>query len=234
MILNLTIGNQTINYELVRKNVKNINIRIRPDKSIYVSANKRVSVKDVEALLLEKSDWIMKVLAHYDQRDTKKEEEFLLKDGAKIRLLDKEYQIRVLQDFSNKIEMDLQIITIFVKDLSNIKKIETMWEKWYASYIRETIGAAVERIYPLFKPYGVVMPKVKYRTMKTRWGSCAVHGGSITLNTRLIHFPVECIEYVVAHELAHFIHPNHSKKFYEFLSEVMPDHKVRRELMKRA
>ncbi len=232
MILNLTIGSQTIKYELVRKNVKNINIRIRPDKSIYVSANTRVSVKEVEALLLEKSDWILKALSHYEQRSNK-QEEFILKDGAKIRLLDKEYQIRILEDYSNKIEMDSQIITFYLKELSNIKKLETMWDKWYSSYVREIIGAAVERIYPLFKPYGVGMPKVKYRTMKTRWGSCAVHGGSITLNNKLIHFPMECIEYVVAHELAHFIHPNHSNKFYELLSEVMPDHMVRRKLMRK-
>lgn len=233
MILNLTIGNQTINYELVRKNVKNINIRIHPDKSIHVSANKRISIKEIEALLIEKSDWILKVLAHYDKRATEKEEEFSLKDGAKIRLLGKKYQIRIVQDSIDKIEMDSQIITMYIKDLLNSKKLESIWDKWLASYIKQILGETVENIYPIFKDYGVKFPEVKFRTMKTRWGSCKVNGGSITLNTRLIHFPVECIEYVVAHELAHFIHPNHSKKYYELLSEVMPDHKVRRERMRK-
>lgn len=232
MLLNLTIGNQIINYELVRKKVKNINIRIRPDKSIYVSANKSVSVKEVEALLLEKSDWILKALAHYDQRNIKKKEEFSLKDGAKICLLDKEYEIRIVESLSDKIEMDSQKINLYVKDPLNSKKLETMWNKWFTLYVRGILGEAVERIYPLFEAYGVKFPEVKFRTMKSRWGSCKVNGGSITLNTKLIHFPMECIEYVVAHELAHFIHPNHSKMFYDLLSEVMPDHKVRRERMR--
>lgn len=232
MILKLTIGNQILTYELVRKNVKNINIRIRPDKSIYVSANKRVSAKEVEALLLEKSDWILKALAHYEQRNIKKEETFFLKEGAKIRLLNREYEIRIVESSSEKIEIDLQIITLYVKDPLASKKLEAMWEKWFALYVRKILGEAVERIYPLFESYGIKFPEVKFRTMKTRWGSCKVNGGSITLNTKLIHFPIECIEYVVAHELAHFIHPNHSKMFYGVLSEVMPDHKVRRERMR--
>lgn len=233
MILKLTIENQTLTYELVRKNVKNINIRIRPDKSIYVSANKGVSIKEVEALLLEKSDWILKALAHYDQRSRKKEEEFSLKEGAKICLLNREYEIRIVESSNEKIEMDLQIITMYVKDPLNSKKLEAMWEKWFALYVRKILGEAVERIYPLFELYGIKFPEVKFRTMKTRWGSCKVNGGSITLNTKLIYFPMECIEYVVAHELAHFIHPNHSKMFYGLLSEVMPDHRMRRERMRK-
>lgn len=233
MILKLTIGNQTLTYELVQKNVKNINIRIRPDKSIYVSANRDVSIQEVEALLIKKSDWILKALAHYDQRNIKKKEEFSLKEGAKICLLDKEYEIRMVESFCDKIEMDSQRITLYAKDLLNYKKLEVMWGKWFALYVRKILGEAVERIYPLFKSYGVKFPEVKFRTMKTRWGSCKVNGGSITLNTKLIHFPMECIEYVVAHELAHFIHPNHSKMFYGLLSEVMPDHRMRRERMRK-
>jgi len=66
--------------------------------------------------------------------------------------------------------------------------------------------------------------------MKTRWGSCNSQKGYINLNLELIKEPIRCIEYVVAHELAHLIHPNHSKEFYNYLSYLLPEWK---ELKKR-
>ena len=84
-------------------------------------------------------------------------------------------------------------------------------------------------MYLLVKPYGVKYPMVKIRTMKSKWGSCQPQQGKITLNGSMIASPKEAIEYVVLHELAHFVHPNHSKKFYEFVETLMPDWKTRKE-----
>ena len=63
--------------------------------------------------------------------------------------------------------------------------------------------------------------------MKSRWGVCFPNKHSITLSTRLIHYPVECFEYVLLHEYAHFLVPNHSKEFYEVIEKYMPDYKER-------
>ena len=64
--------------------------------------------------------------------------------------------------------------------------------------------------------------------MTSRWGSCQTVKGIITLNSKLIEKPLRCIEYVVLHEFAHFIHPNHSKEFYDFVASLMPDWKERK------
>ncbi len=64
--------------------------------------------------------------------------------------------------------------------------------------------------------------------MKSRWGSCNHTKGYINLNLKLIEKPTICIEYVVFHELAHLIYPNHSQKFYNYLTLYMPDWKVRK------
>ncbi len=91
----------------------------------------------------------------------------------------------------------------------------------------------VQRIYPLFEPYRKKFPELSLRTMKSRWGSCLPAKNKITLNKKLVHLPIPCIEYVVAHEFCHFIHPNHSRDFYAFMAEFMPDWKERRALLKR-
>jgi predicted metal-dependent hydrolase len=70
--------------------------------------------------------------------------------------------------------------------------------------------------------------------MTSRWGSCQPKRGLITLNKRLLEVPRNCIEYVVMHEFVHFIHPNHSKQFYEFLSVLMPDWKERKAFLEKS
>lgn len=88
------------------------------------------------------------------------------------------------------------------------------------------------KYYPIIEQYGFAFPEVKIREMTSRWGSCRPTKGRITLNSRLAGKPREATEYVVLHELAHFVYPNHSKGFYQFIETYMPDWKEReRKLM---
>ncbi len=64
--------------------------------------------------------------------------------------------------------------------------------------------------------------------MKTLWGSCSVGRRTVTFNLYLIKAPMDCVDYVVLHELVHFLHPDHSKAFYGCLSRFMPDHRERK------
>lgn len=75
------------------------------------------------------------------------------------------------------------------------------------------------------------MPTLRIRDMETRWGSCLAKKGIITLNKRLLEAPRYCIEYVVTHEFCHFIHPNHSKQYYAFLTMLMPDWRERKKVL---
>jgi predicted metal-dependent hydrolase len=83
-------------------------------------------------------------------------------------------------------------------------------------------------MYPYFKNYVSEFPQIKFRKMTSRWGSCQPQKNILTFNTLLIETPVECIEYVVAHEFTHFLEANHSKNFYNKLEKIMPDWKQRR------
>ncbi|MDR0946574.1 MAG: M48 family metallopeptidase [Ruminococcus sp.] len=177
----LPLPTHPIEYELVRKRVKNINLRIRPNGTIYVSANKRVSMKTIEEFLRKKSDFILTNLDKFEE----------MKKHAPVertRFSDEECRLILTE--------------------------------------------IVENTYPLFEKYAVPFPKLKFRDMTSRWGSCQPRRGVITLNKRLLEVPRECAEYVVMHEFAHFILLNHSKQFYEFLAVLMPDWKERRTLLR--
>lgn len=89
----------------------------------------------------------------------------------------------------------------------------------------------VDAWYPVVQAYGAARPRVTIRRMKTRYGSCSVNSSRITLNDILMFAPRECAEYVVLHELAHFLHPNHGKAFYQFIERYMPDWKEREKVL---
>ena len=69
------------------------------------------------------------------------------------------------------------------------------------------------------------------RRMKTRWGSCTVDTGRIRVNTRLVYYPDECLEYIVVHELCHLIEPSHNKRFHAYMAKFLPDWKERKKLL---
>ena len=73
--------------------------------------------------------------------------------------------------------------------------------------------------------YGISEPTLKIRKMTSRWGSCTPKKNQITLNSQLIHYNERFIDYVVIHEYAHLIQPNHSKAFYAIIEKYMPDYK---------
>jgi len=92
----------------------------------------------------------------------------------------------------------------------------------------------VEKWYPVVAAQGILMPHVTVRRMRSRYGSCSVGRGRITLAFLLLEVPVECAEYVVLHELTHFLYPDHGHKFYDFIEQHMPDWRQREKLLKQA
>ena len=165
---------RTLQYRLIRKPVKHINLRICPDGRILVSAHPSVPAGRIDAFVIEKQDFILRALESYEEK----------------------------------------------RKLSALLPRQSHREEIF----REICG----EIYPLFGAYPVPYPQIKMRAMTSCWGVCHPKKGSITLNRRLLSVPRSCIEYVVLHELAHFVHPNHSRQFYDLLTVLMPDWRMRK------
>lgn len=102
-----------------------------------------------------------------------------------------------------------------------------------AGECRAVFAQADAAVWPLFSAaLGGRRPAIRLREMKSCWGVCHVQKYEIVLNTRLAGFPMPAVEYVLAHEYAHFFHPDHQAGFWALMSRVMPDWKTRRALLK--
>ncbi len=233
MIKIIDLKGRKITYNLERKNVKNINLRIKADQSIYVSANFQVSDYAIEEFLKSKADYILKALDHYADvaKYAPKPKQYI--DGESFRILGHDHRLKVVQGKRNTVESDESYITLTVKDPSNVELKKKTMDKWLNNYCKEVLLAVCESIYPKFQKYDIEFPKLRFRNMVSRWGSCQAKRKILTFNFLLIEAPLSCIEYVVTHEFTHFLQPNHSKKFYNQLAMFMPDWQERKMMLEK-
>ena len=228
MIKRIKLLDREIEYDLQRKRVKNINLRIKPDKSITVSANPRVPENRIERFILEKQEFILRALEKYGkmQKSLPKPKQYI--DGETVKVFGLDFTMNVFLAKKNHVKIDKLFTNLYVKDLDDVSLKKKVLEKWLYNQVEETIIRICEKVYPLFKNYCGDFPTIKFRKMTSRWGSCNFVRKILTFNYALINVPIECVEYVIYHEFTHFIEPNHSKKFYLALSNFLPDYKERK------
>ena len=225
------MNGREIVYLLERKKVKNINLRIKADRSIHVSAAARVSDKVIENFLISKTDFILKALDHYASvaENAPKPKEYI--SGEQFMILGKKRELSLIAGNRNSVEIDDSRIILTVKDPCDPALKKKVMDQWMKNYCKELILAVCKSVYPSFAGLGIDFPEIRFRKMTSRWGSCQPMKKVLTFNLALIEAPLPCIEYVTAHEFAHFLQPNHSKHFYANLSAVMPDWKDRKRLL---
>ena len=228
MIKRIKLLDREIEYDLQRKRVKNINLRIKPDKTITVSANPRVPENRIEKFILEKQEFILRALEKYGkmQKSLPKPKQYI--DGETVKVFGRDLTLKVFLSKKNNVELAGSDIKLYVKDTNNLSLKKKVLEKWLCKQVGETVTRICDNIYPLFKNYCGDFPTIKFRKMTSRWGSCHTTKKILTFNYALIDVPIECVEYVIYHEFTHFIEPNHSKKFYFALSNFLPNYKERK------
>lgn len=227
----IQIGEKTLRYSLERKNVKNINLHVRKNGSVYVSANVAVPAEKIDAFLISKAAFILNAQKKFALQEQYKLQPKQYVSGETFYLQGRALRLKVLQASKNQVYSDGVYLFLEIKDPQNFSKKERMVMRFFDRECKIVFREIVDAIYPVFQKYGVIAPTLRIRSMDTRWGSCLPKEGIITLNKRLLEAPRNCIEYVVMHEFCHFIHPNHSKNFYDFLSMLMPDWKERKKTL---
>lgn len=240
-IRTLTAGGREIRWTLTRKKVKNVNLRVKPDGIVYISANTRVSVKFIEDFILKNAEFIFSALDRFAAKRTvpalpKASEDF--QNGDTVCYLGKNYTLSIVID--NSISYAAQEnVTLSGDELTVTVRYENragrVLEKFYAEETRKLFETLNRRTRLMFlaKGYSVDGAELKIREMKSRWGSCHIADKKIVMNSRLMLYPEVCAAYVFVHEYAHFIVPNHSADFYAVVGDIMPDYRVCMDMLKK-
>lgn len=228
MIRKLKLNDIDVEYDLIYKNIKNINLRIKFDGSIVVSAPNYVKVNRVDEFIIYKKNFILKSIEKFKSIEQIKISEKRYISGESFFYLGKNLQLKVISGLNDEIYSDGVFLYLKTFDKDNYLKKEKIVENWFKEQRQIIYNEIAREIYKKFVKYNIDYPIIKIRKMKRRWGSCHIKSKIITINSILINFSRDCIEYVIMHEFCHLIYPNHSKNFYLLLQIMMPDWKERK------
>ncbi len=200
------------NVKVVKKNNKNTYLRVLDDMTIYITTNYLTTNKSIIKLLDTNKDRLRVMLTRQSNQNKKKKAFFYL---------GREYDI-IEVSIMDKVEVNDKYIYI-----PNKKKFDL----WYKKELRRVFEERLKYNYERFKEIKKC-PELKIRTMKTRWGVYNRVKHTITLNSHLLEYDYDVIDYVIIHELSHIIHFDHSKDFWALVSIYCPDYKKIRKKLK--
>ena len=215
-------------YTLVRKDIKNMYLRIRDDGEVFVTANRRLPDAVIDSFVKKNERMIRKAWKRCTERMSRASAAAEYHTGDRVRILGKDVPIVVSAGKKSRCEISETSVLITVPDPSDTEEKERVYKKALLRYTKTLFGKICLDTYAEFSRYGFPFPSVTLRPMKSRWGSCRPQRNAITLNTRMIEAPRAAIEYVVVHEFSHFLYADHSKNFYAVVEKHMPDWKERK------
>ena len=207
------INDQIFEYTLKRSARKSIAIEIGYDGRMVVRAPFRVPMEKVEELIENKKDWIYENLT---KRISQKPDK-----GDCVYYLGKKLPLKIVEEktahLSVRVEEESMVIR---KPVGFALNKEALLEHWYRKMALELI---TEKVQDYSRIMQVSYQNITIKDQKTRWGSCSSRG-NLNFNYRLIMAPLEVLEYVVIHELAHRVHMDHSAAFWDEVACVMPEY----------
>jgi predicted metal-dependent hydrolase len=224
-------GSKIIEFTLIRKKVKRVNLVISPSMEVKISASNDVPLKYIKDFVIKKGRFILKNIRNYMKLNNIKVTPKKYINGESFRYLGKQYRLKVVKNEYNHVRYIKGYIYLFVSDLNDINLKEKIMEDWYLERLEIISNLLFSKTYELIKKYNIKKPTLIFRKMSMRWGSCHYDKNKIILNIDLIKSPKFCIEYVILHELVHFKYNNHNKHFYDLISSLMIDWEYRKNIL---
>ena len=218
------IRSDKVEYRVTKKKIKNFIIRIYPDLRIAVSVPLHASSKDIENFIQNKKEWIETTLKKIEMA---KENKNNLKENI-IRILGKKIEKKIIESDLERIRLTDTSIYIYSKDIDNTK-IEKKLLEWKAEKLKVILDEYLTKYTKLLNKN---INYYQIKKLSSAWGIYHKRENYISFNFDLIEKDIECIEYVVLHELCHIFYMNHQKDFWALVEKYMPDYKARRKKLK--
>ncbi len=220
--------NRPVTIERKRKN-RNIYLRVKEDRSLFVTTPYGIDIEYIIQFIKDNEKFILRRLNDPLPQTV---EQLTGANGNETVWLGKHYPIEYVTAKTNFISFENDKLVYYLTDQSKETIEKTFFEfaskqlRMFIEERREEWDSWICRI------NGLEIPTITLKYMTSQWGSCNYRKNKISISLRLIHYPVQCLDYVLLHEYAHLLVPNHSKEFYDVVKTFMPDYKVYSDLLK--
>jgi len=224
----ITVSGLTV--EVVRKAIKNLHLGVYPPHGrVRVAAPLAVSDDAVRLAVIGKLAWIKRQQAKFEAQPRQSRREMVR--GESHYYLGQRYRLRVIEHHAaGKVVLRNASIDLYVRPETRPDQREQVLQRWY----REQLKALVP---PLLEKWQVVLDVEVadwgVKKMKTKWGACTIDAQRIWINLELAKKPVQCLEYIIVHELVHLLERHHNDRFQKLLDQFMPHWRLHREELNR-
>lgn len=212
--------------EIVRKGIKNLHLGVYPPHGrVRVAAPLRVSDDAVRLAVVGKLGWIKRQRARFEAQPRQSAREMV--SGESHYFLGQRYRLRVVKcdGPANVVARNKSVIELHVRRDSIAVQRERVLQRWYRQQLKELIPPLLEKWQPAL---GVQANEWAIKKMKTKWGACNVEARRIWLNLELAKKPVQCLEYLIVHELVHLLERHHNDAFVALMNKFLPQWRLRR------
>ena len=222
-------ANETTSINIERRKIKNLYLHVRSPDVIHVSAPMPMSLSDIHAFIDLKAKWIKKQQARLACQTQEPVLEKTYCDEEIHYFYGKPYRLKVVAHTLKPIVyLTDEHLHLYVHPTADVRKKQAILELWYSEQLKIKTSELV-RVWQV--KMNVSVKQIKIRKMKTRWGSCSPHAQSIRINFGLVKKSVECLEYIVIHELTHLLEPSHNKRFVRLMDTFLPDWRERKKML---
>ena len=214
-------GRFSFDYHLVYEDRENLAITIRPDKSIMVKVPFGTQLDVIQTKLEKRGKWILQQVNYFDKfHPFQPPCEYV--GGETHYYLGRQYRLKIDKSDYESVKLIGKFFVIETKNRNDFNHIKLMLDQWYADHAELMLGHCTERHIKKILGANFENIEIRYRFLKRRWGNCDPDG-IITFNIELVKAPIQCIDYVIVHELCHLVYPNHDKAFYDLLAKTIPE-----------
>lgn len=210
---------------LIRKRIKNLNLRIDRFGEVKLSAPMRFPIDLIHRFLHDKREWIE---THRSRLQDRKEVlPPSLVTGEMHYFQGSPYELVVFHDAKqSRLFIENNQLHLYLKPDATFSQKNVLLQSWYRQEMKSQVPELIKKWEIII---GVQANEWGIKSMKTRWGSCNTIKKRIWLNLNLIQKPQMCLEYVIVHELVHLLEASHNKRFYALMTQFMPDWRVWKE-----
>jgi len=226
MAATLTLGDITVDVQ--QRDIKHLHLSVHPPEGrVRIAAPLRMKLDTIRVYAISKLGWIRQQQGKLRAQAREAPREYVDRESHYVwgqrRLL------KVLEgDAAPSVQLRHTRLTLQVRPGASREQKQAVVSQWY----RDQIKAALPALLSTWEPrLGVKAANAFVQKMRTKWGSCNPAARNIRLNTDLAKKPVECLEYVLVHELIHLLEPTHNARFVALMDRPLPDWAHRRQVL---
>ena len=224
----ITVSGLTV--EVVRKAIKNLHLGVYPPHGrVRVAVPLAVSDEAVRLAVIGKLAWIKRQQAKFEAQPRQSRREMVR--GESHYFLGQRYRLRVIEHHAaGKVVLRNASIDLYVRPETSADQREQVVQRWYRSQLKALIPSLLDKWQLVL---GVQVADWGIKKMKTKWGACTIDARRIWINLELAKKPVQCLEYIIVHELVHLIERHHNDRFQKLMDQFMPQWRLHREELNR-